>query len=63
MYAVAARDFEDFLDMLREPETSVGCLRTLLLMCKSEGRPGTDVELNRLMVGPIERQLEKRGAK
>jgi hypothetical protein len=65
LYAVAARDFLDFIDMIREPQTSMECLQTLLEMCKLErpDRPTTDVELNRMMVGPIEREIRKREGK
>jgi len=62
LYAVASRDFCDFIDMMREPQTGMQCLRTLLEMCRLEtpDNPNTDVELNRLMVGPIEREIRKR---
>lgn len=61
LYAVASRDFCDFIDMIRTPQTTTQCLKTLLEMCKLESPdPDTDVELNRLMVGPIEREIQKR---
>jgi hypothetical protein len=58
LYAVAARDFGDFVDMLSEPTTTLACIRTLKQMCSlvQEGHD-TDHELNRLMLGILNRKF------
>jgi hypothetical protein len=61
LYAIMARDFCDFLDMIAETDTTTKSLEVLLKMLKHE-RPQSDVELNRLGVGPVERELERRRA-
>ena len=55
IYAVMDRDPSDALDMILECENR-SALEMLLKMLKHE-RPGTDVELNRIFVGPVERRL------
>lgn len=62
LYAVASRDFTDFVDMLNESKTTVGALKVLHEMCATPGGPeGRDCELDALMVPFIERALKRRG--
>lgn len=60
LYAILARDPTDFLDML--PEESDDELKTLYQMLTlPEPPPNTDVELNKLGAGMVERVLLRRG--
>jgi hypothetical protein len=61
LYAVAARDFSDFIDMLREEKTTGEALWLLREMCATPGGPETrDVELDALMLPIIEREIARR---
>lgn len=58
LYAIGAREFTDFLDML--PEATLATLELLQKMLSLRGRPNTDDALNKLMLGPVEREIERR---
>jgi hypothetical protein len=60
LYAIANRDFMDFLEMINEDKTSVKCLETLHAMCSLKGGTARDEKLNELMLSPIERAMAKK---
>ena len=64
LYAVAARDFCDFLDFLMDPvRTNKRSLEILLEMVTREDNPrlsASDLALNQLMRGPVRAQLARR---
>lgn len=60
LYAVASRDVTDFIDMLTEPDTDDASLGILWAMLNAPPRPSTDIELNKLCVGPVVREIERR---
>lgn len=61
LYACAARDYLDFLEMLEEEETTIGCINLLKSMCAlQQPNKGTDFELNRSMLDAISRVLSQR---
>jgi hypothetical protein len=57
LYAIAARDFVDFLDRIKESETTIRCLELLEQMCLLTGTPETNANPNAIMVGSIRRVL------
>ena len=59
LYAIMARDFTDFLDLL--PEASEHTLKTLHKMLKHPGTDDTDTELNNLGLSVLEPHMEERG--
>lgn len=60
LYAIGARDVCDFIDMLKEEESTDGALKLLRNMLASSGTANTDVELNQLLLPMVERELERR---
>lgn len=58
LYAVAARDVVDFLDMLTEPETTIASLEVLKLMVETPN-PNSDNKLNQLLAPIVMRRLEQ----
>lgn len=62
LYAVLARDFMDFLEMVSEEESNQ-TLRVLYLMLTTPNpkQSESDTKLNALGAGPVERELKKRG--
>lgn len=62
LYAVAARDFTDFFDMLYEPETTIGALEVLheMLVTPNPKTSRDDAELNALVLPFVTRALERR---
>lgn len=60
LYAVGARDFSDFIDMVQEPETTDATLATLRDMLSLRGRPNTDDELNAMLLPIVEREITRR---
>lgn len=60
LYAVMARDFMDFLEFIQEESTTNETLVWLYKML-TFGSDAENQKLNELGVGPVQRQLEKRG--
>lgn len=60
LYAVLARDFTDFIDMLEEEDPQ--CIQILykMLTCKQPNKD-TDHELNSIGASVVEGHAEKRG--
>lgn len=63
LYAVGARDVSDFIDMIREEDTSTRSLKLLREMLASPGTANTDVELNKLLLPIVDRELARRSNK
>jgi len=60
LYAALNRDPVDFIDMVRERETTDDCLEMLYAMLVTPN-PRSDSELNKIGAGMIRPELEKRG--
>jgi hypothetical protein len=62
LYVVAARDVMDFLDMLREPETTLGSLEFLQAMFATPNpqMSAEDAKLNALLLPFVTSELERR---
>ncbi len=62
LYVVAARDFTDFIDMLREPGTSDEAVEFLRQMCATPNpeMSADDAELNSLILPFVVREQERR---
>lgn len=60
LYAIGDRDPCDFVDMIREPETSNETLALLRDMLAAPGTDRTDHELNKLLLPMVEREIERR---
>lgn len=62
LYAVLARDFLDFMDMVSEEESNQ-TLRILYVMLTAPNPKQSEdnTKLNSLGAGPVERELKKRG--
>lgn len=62
LYAVLARDPSDFIDMVREDETTSECLRILLLMLETPNpkHDQSTAELNSIGADMVRREMERR---
>lgn len=60
IYVVMAHDVSDAIDMINDCKCA-RTLATLLEMLTGAGSERTDRELNRLMVGPVERRIREIG--
>lgn len=60
LYTVLNRDPVDFIDMVRERETTDECLEMLYAMLVTPN-PRSDSELNKIGAGMVRPELERRG--
>jgi hypothetical protein len=60
LYAVAARDFADFIDMVREEESNEVLKLLYNMLITPNNNPHHDQELNDLISPIVKRELERR---
>lgn len=60
LYAIAARDVVDFIELVNDERTSLDTLELLRDMLGHAGGPNTDVELNKILHPVVVKQIEHR---
>lgn len=60
LYVAASHDLSDFVDMLREDESTDQCLRFLVAMLRAPGGERTDREFNADLLPVVKGELRRR---